>query len=215
VLILFCLGWNDVSKFYVFEGAGEAANTFICKFDDAIRDGEQGVVLTDANVFAGTNFGAALSNENVTTFGEFTGVELGSEALALGISSVTGRTAGFFMGHTGWLRKLICSNMGRDYGKICFLSRREKKAKVCLIMPKTNVELRQEIEKVLDILREGIAMHAGNVELVDVDTVTGKVSVRFQGTCVGCPMSDMTLKAGIEDTLREMVPEVTEVIAVP
>lgn len=82
-------------------------------------------------------------------------------------------------------------------------------------MTKTEAELRIEIEKVLDILREGIAMHAGNVELVGVEPETGKVSVRFQGTCVGCPMSDMTLKAGIEETLREMVPEVTEVVAVP
>lgn len=81
-------------------------------------------------------------------------------------------------------------------------------------MAKTKQELSVEIEKVLDTLREGLAMHAGNVELVDVDCDTGKVSVRFQGTCVGCPMSDMTLKAGIEDTLREMVPEVTEVVAV-
>ena len=81
-------------------------------------------------------------------------------------------------------------------------------------MAKTKQELSVEIEKVLDTLREGLAMHAGNVELVDVDCETGKVSVRFQGTCVGCPMSDMTLKAGIEDTLREMIPEVTEVVAV-
>jgi len=81
-------------------------------------------------------------------------------------------------------------------------------------MPKTEAELRQEIEKVLDVLREGIMMHAGNVELVGVDPVSGKVSVRFQGACVGCPMSGMTLKAGIEETIREMVPEVTEVVAV-
>ncbi len=82
-------------------------------------------------------------------------------------------------------------------------------------MPKTKEELTVEIEKVLDVLREGIAMHSGNVELVDVEPVTGKISVRFQGMCVGCPMSELTLKAGIEDTLREMVPEVTEVVAVP
>lgn len=81
-------------------------------------------------------------------------------------------------------------------------------------MPKSKEELTVEIEKVLDVLREGIAMHSGNVELVDVDVESGKVSVRFQGMCVGCPMSDMTLKAGIEETLREMVPEVKEVVAV-
>ena len=81
-------------------------------------------------------------------------------------------------------------------------------------MAKTKQELSIEVEKVLDTLREGLAMHAGNVELVDVEPETGKVSVRFQGTCVGCPMSDMTLKAGIEETLREMIPEITEVVAV-
>lgn len=81
-------------------------------------------------------------------------------------------------------------------------------------MAKSKEELTAEIEKTLDVLREGIAMHSGNVELVDVDMETGKVSVRFQGMCVGCPMSDMTLKVGIEETLREMVPEVKEVVAV-
>ncbi len=80
---------------------------------------------------------------------------------------------------------------------------------------KSKEELRQEIETVLDSLREGLAMHAGNVELVDVDPETGKVSVRLMGTCVGCPMSDLTLKAGIEETLRQLVPEVTEVVNVP
>lgn len=81
-------------------------------------------------------------------------------------------------------------------------------------MLKSKEELKAEIERTLDTLREGLAMHAGNVELLDVDCETGKVSVRFQGACVGCPMSDMTLKAGIEDTLRELIPEITEVIAV-
>ena len=81
-------------------------------------------------------------------------------------------------------------------------------------MTKTKEELSQEVEKVLESLREGLAMHAGNVELVDIDCATGKVSVRFQGTCVGCPMSDLTLKAGIEETMRELIPEITEVVAV-
>ena len=67
------------------------------------------------------------------------------------------------------------------------------------------------IEGVLAIVRQGLAMHGGNVELVDVEPATGKVFVRLQGACVGCPMSEMTLKAGIEDTLIQMIPEVTEV----
>ncbi len=79
---------------------------------------------------------------------------------------------------------------------------------------KSKEELKVDIENVLKILREGLAMHGGNVELVDVDPESGLVQVRLQGSCVGCPMSELTLKAGIEDTLKEMVPEVKEVIQV-
>lgn len=81
-------------------------------------------------------------------------------------------------------------------------------------MPKTKDALKQDIENVLNVLREGLAMHGGNCELVDADPETGIVQVRMQGACVGCPMSEMTLKAGIEDTLREMVPEVKEVVQI-
>lgn len=81
-------------------------------------------------------------------------------------------------------------------------------------MAKTKQELSQQVEQVLETLRGGLAMHAGNVELVDVEPESGIVSVRLLGTCVGCPMSDLTLKAGIEETLRELIPEVTEVINV-
>lgn len=80
--------------------------------------------------------------------------------------------------------------------------------------PKSKEQLKEEIERVLDTLREGLAMHAGNVELVDVEMETGKVSVRLQGSCVGCPMSDLTLKTGIEETLMQLVPEVREVVNV-
>ncbi|MBP6945236.1 NifU family protein [Patescibacteria group bacterium] len=81
-------------------------------------------------------------------------------------------------------------------------------------MSKTKEQLSQDIENVLQVLRQGLAMHGGNVELVDVNMETGLVQVRMQGSCVGCPMSEMTLKAGIEDTLKEMVPEVKEVVQV-
>ncbi len=79
---------------------------------------------------------------------------------------------------------------------------------------KTREELLQEVEGVLAIVRQGLAMHGGNVEVIDIDQSTGKLSVRMQGACVGCPMSEMTLKAGIEDTLTSMIPEITEVVNV-
>ncbi|MDQ5919366.1 MAG: hypothetical protein QG668_93 [Patescibacteria group bacterium] len=77
---------------------------------------------------------------------------------------------------------------------------------------KTREELLVEIEGVLGMVRQGLAMHGGNVELVDVDPASGRVSVRMQGACVGCPMSELTLKAGIEDALVSMVEGVTEVV---
>jgi NFU1 iron-sulfur cluster scaffold homolog, mitochondrial len=77
---------------------------------------------------------------------------------------------------------------------------------------KIKEDLMKEIERVLDVLREGIMAHSGNVELVDVDMKTGIVSVRLQGACVGCPLADLTLKDGIEETLMMTVPEVKGVI---
>lgn len=75
-------------------------------------------------------------------------------------------------------------------------------------------EFLAEIDTVLDSLREGIRMHAGDVELVDFEEHSGRVLVRLTGTCVGCPLSSITLKAGIEDTLCGIFPAVTEVVDV-
>ncbi len=79
-------------------------------------------------------------------------------------------------------------------------------------MPKTVDEVREDVERVLSVLREGLAMHGGNVELVKIDLETGTATVRMQGACVGCPMSEMTLKAGIEETVCQMVPEIKQVV---
>ena len=53
----------------------------------------------------------------------------------------------------------------------------------------------------------------GNVELIEV-MPDGIVKVKLTGACRGCPMSQMTLKAGIEKVIKEEVPEVKEVVAV-
>ncbi len=52
--------------------------------------------------------------------------------------------------------------------------------------------------------------HGGRIELVSV-TDDGEVQVRFHGACVGCPMSDQTLKEGIEERIRSEVPDVKTV----
>lgn len=75
------------------------------------------------------------------------------------------------------------------------------------------LDLRERVEEVLDEIRPAIMMDGGNILLVDI-TDEGVVQVELVGACVGCPMSMLTLKAGVERTLRERIPEVTEVEAV-
>ncbi|MCK4271807.1 NifU family protein, partial [bacterium] len=69
------------------------------------------------------------------------------------------------------------------------------------------------VQEVLDKIRPSLQADGGDVELVDVKD--GVVQVRLQGACKGCPMSQMTLKLGIEKILKEQIPEVSEVQAVP
>ena len=74
--------------------------------------------------------------------------------------------------------------------------------------------MKEAVEKVLEDIRPSLAMHGGNIELVGCDLETGIVRMRLQGACVGCPMSTITLKMGVEAALMDAVPEVKEVIAV-
>jgi Fe-S cluster biogenesis protein NfuA len=72
--------------------------------------------------------------------------------------------------------------------------------------------MKEKIEKALDKIRPSLMADGGNVELVDVDG--GVVKVRLTGACGGCPMSQMTLKMGIERSLKQELPEIQEVVAV-
>ena len=74
--------------------------------------------------------------------------------------------------------------------------------------------MRKEVEKILEQLRPGLQMDGGDVELVDVDEKKGIVKVRLLGHCAHCPMSQMTLKMGIEAQIVREVKGVKEVIAV-
>jgi Fe-S cluster biogenesis protein NfuA len=72
--------------------------------------------------------------------------------------------------------------------------------------------MREKVEAALNKVRPALMADGGNVELVDVED--GVVKVRLTGACSGCPMSQMTLKMGIERLLKREVPEVKEVVAV-
>jgi len=73
--------------------------------------------------------------------------------------------------------------------------------------------LREQVESALDKVRPSLQADGGDVQLVDVEQ-DGTVKVRLTGACKGCPMSQMTLKMGIEKILKQNVPEVTGVESV-
>ncbi len=73
--------------------------------------------------------------------------------------------------------------------------------------------MREEVQAALDTVRPQLQRDGGDCELVDV-AADGTVKVRLTGACGGCPMSQMTLKMGIERVLKELVPAVKTVEAV-
>ena len=70
--------------------------------------------------------------------------------------------------------------------------------------------LTEKVEKALEGIRPALQADGGDVELVEV-TQDGIVKLRLTGACGSCPMSTYTLKIGIEEKLKEVVPEVKEV----
>lgn len=73
-------------------------------------------------------------------------------------------------------------------------------------------EMKEKVQAAIDKIRPMLKADGGDVELVDVKA-DGTVQVRLQGACSGCPMSQMTLKNGIERIIKQEVPEVKSVEA--
>ena len=72
--------------------------------------------------------------------------------------------------------------------------------------------MREKVEAALGEIRPSLQADGGDVELVDV--TDGTVKLKLTGACSGCPMATVTLHEGIERVLKEMIPEIIEVIAV-
>lgn len=66
--------------------------------------------------------------------------------------------------------------------------------------------MKAKVQATLDKIRPMLKADGGDVELVDI--VDGVVKVRLQGACAGCPMSQMTLRNGIEKVLKQEIPEI-------
>ena len=73
--------------------------------------------------------------------------------------------------------------------------------------------MKDRVEKALDLIRPALQNDGGDVELVDVDEESKVVKVKLTGACGSCPMSQLTLRMGVERVLKEEIPEISEVVA--
>lgn len=74
-------------------------------------------------------------------------------------------------------------------------------------------EILSKIDSILNEVRPHLSVDGGNIEVIDL-TDEMIVQIKWLGNCQGCSMSDMTLKAGIEQTLKAKMPEIAGVEAV-
>ncbi|GGE36998.1 NifU family protein [Psychroflexus planctonicus] len=75
----------------------------------------------------------------------------------------------------------------------------------------TGAELRKSIEKALDEIRPFLQNDGGDIELIDIKD-NKHVKVQLMGTCVGCSVNQMTLKSGVEMTIKKHAPQIETVI---
>jgi Fe-S cluster biogenesis protein NfuA len=75
-----------------------------------------------------------------------------------------------------------------------------------------DVDMRQQVERTIEVIRPALQADGGDVVLRDVDEISGVVTVELVGACGTCPVSTQTLKAGIERIMRDRVDGVTEVV---
>ena len=77
----------------------------------------------------------------------------------------------------------------------------------------TSEELTKNVEKALDEIRPFLQSDGGDISLISIDN--GKsVNVRLEGNCVGCSVNQMTLKSGVEMTIKKYAPQIEEVVNV-
>lgn len=75
----------------------------------------------------------------------------------------------------------------------------------------TQEELKTNIEKALDEIRPFLQSDGGDISLIDIKD-DKEVTVQLQGTCVSCHINQMTLKSGVEMTIKKYAPQIEKVI---
>lgn len=73
-------------------------------------------------------------------------------------------------------------------------------------------ELRSNIEKALEEIRPFLMADGGNISLVSIDNDI--VKIQLEGACISCSVNQMTLKNGVEATIKKYAPQIQEVISV-
>ena len=73
--------------------------------------------------------------------------------------------------------------------------------------------LHQKVEEALDTIRPYLAADGGDVEVIEI-TGDQTLKIELKGACKTCNMSQMTMRSGIEETIRKAVPEIKQIISV-
>ncbi|CAL2103900.1 Nitrogen-fixing NifU, C-terminal [Tenacibaculum sp. 190130A14a] len=73
-------------------------------------------------------------------------------------------------------------------------------------------ETQKNVEKALEEIRPFLVSDGGNIKLISIEEAT--VKVQLEGACSGCSVNQMTLKNGVEATIKKYAPEIEEVINV-
>ena len=77
----------------------------------------------------------------------------------------------------------------------------------------TSEEIKDNVQKALDEIRPFLQSDGGDIKLVSIENGT-LVKVQLEGACVGCSVNQMTLKSGVEMTIKKHVPQIEKVISV-
>lgn len=73
-------------------------------------------------------------------------------------------------------------------------------------------DLKQNVEKALEEIRPFLKNDGGDISLIEIDEQENSVKVRLEGACVGCSVNQMTLKSGVEMTIKKYAPQIEKVI---
>ena len=75
----------------------------------------------------------------------------------------------------------------------------------------TSDEIKQKVEEALEEIRPFLKSDGGDISLISIED-DKLVKVRLEGNCVGCSVNQMTLKSGVEMTIKKYAPQIEQVV---